>query len=204
MRKTARFVVPLLEGGSTYPGHWALGLPSGKPAVNAITGPASGTYFITDANIVATGAYRRQSGGGATRVLRISAAPSRGSSGEVAQLRSELDSLKRRIAVLEEERSRQDTADGAAERAVRDFANRVRSQAGVEGVYWRRSAQSILVWTVIPRMDLALQDILYAAELRTVRQFQTLPLEFRTIFRGEEDRDSVVPPGAVPALPASI
>lgn len=83
---------------------------------------------------------------------------------------------------------------------MRGFSERLRNEASVEGVYWLHTPEGVAVWTVLPDVDLAAQDAIYAAELATIGEFRSVPLDFKTVFRGDRTVASVVPSQAVLAF----
>lgn len=76
------------------------------------------------------------------------------------------------------------------------FAKQLSGIRGVERIFVRKDDDFFRVWVVIPMMDLALEDQIYAAQLSFMNRFRDIPFDFTVIFREGKDIASIQPSGA--------
>lgn len=81
------------------------------------------------------------------------------------------------------------------------FATRLSAIGGIERILIRKDHDFFRVWVVIPDIDLALEDQIYAAQLVLMDQFPELPFDFAVIFRQGKDPGSINPSRARQVYP---
>ncbi len=81
------------------------------------------------------------------------------------------------------------------------FATRFSAIRGIERILIRKDHDFFRVWVVIPDVDLALEDQIYAAQLLSMDQFPEIPFDFAVIFRQGKDPDSIQPSRARQVYP---
>jgi hypothetical protein len=82
------------------------------------------------------------------------------------------------------------------------FATRFSAIRGIERVLIRKDHDFFRVWVVIPDIDLALEDQIYAAQFLLMDRFPEIPFDFAVIFRQGKDPDSIQPSRARQAYPS--
>lgn len=76
------------------------------------------------------------------------------------------------------------------------FAKQLSGIREVERIFVRKDNDFFRVWVVIPTMDLALEDQIYAAQLSFMDHFRDISFDFTVIFREGKDAASIQPSGA--------
>ncbi len=76
------------------------------------------------------------------------------------------------------------------------FKDQLSSIDGIERVFIRKDDDFFRIWLVIPAMDLAIEDRIYAAQLSFMDRFPDIRFDFTIIFRQGKDPASIRPQGA--------
>lgn len=84
------------------------------------------------------------------------------------------------------------------------FATQLSGIRGVERIFVRKDDDFLRVWVVIPTMDLALEDQIYASQCAFMDRFRDIPFDFTVIFREGKDAASIQPSGARLVHPAGL
>jgi hypothetical protein len=75
--------------------------------------------------------------------------------------------------------------------------------SGIEKIFVKRDRDFYRVWTVIPDMDIDLEDRICDAQLAIIDLFPETKFDFSVVFRRERDCGWFAPYGAVQILPSS-
>lgn len=84
------------------------------------------------------------------------------------------------------------------------FVKELSGIRGIERIFVRKDNDFFRVWVVIPTMDLALEDQIYAVQLSFMDRFRDIPFDFTVIFREGKDVASIQPSGARLVHPAGL
>jgi hypothetical protein len=82
------------------------------------------------------------------------------------------------------------------------LASRLSAIDGIERILIRKDHDFYRIWVVIPGIDLALEDEIYAAQFVLMAQFPEIPFDFAVIFRQGKDPASINPSGARLVFPS--
>lgn len=84
------------------------------------------------------------------------------------------------------------------------FVKELSGISGIERIFVRKDNDFFRVWVVIPTMDLALEDQIYAVQLSFMDRFRDISFDFTVIFREGKDVASIQPSGARLVHPAGL
>lgn len=84
------------------------------------------------------------------------------------------------------------------------FARQLSGIRGIERIFVRKDDDFFRVWVVVPTMDLALEDQIYAAQLAFMDRFKDITFDFTVIFREGKDAASIRPSGARLVYPTGL
>ena len=76
------------------------------------------------------------------------------------------------------------------------FKDQIASIHAVERIFIQKDGDFFRIWLVIPAMDLAIEDRIYAAQLSFMDRFPDIRFDFTIIFREGKDPASIQPQGA--------
>ncbi len=76
------------------------------------------------------------------------------------------------------------------------FKDQIASIHAIERIFIRKDGDFFRIWLVIPAMDLAIEDRIYAAQLSFMDRFPDIRFDFTIIFREGKDPALIRPQGA--------
>lgn len=93
-------------------------------------------------------------------------------------------------------------SDTLAESLATRLQEKFSSISGIEKIFVRRDKDFYRVWTVIPDMDIDLEDRICDAQLAIIDLFPETKIDFSVVFRRERGRDWFSPYGAAQIFPS--
>jgi hypothetical protein len=93
-------------------------------------------------------------------------------------------------------------SDTLAESLAARLREKFSSISGIEKIFVRRDKDFYRVWTVIPDMDIDLEDRIYDTQLAIIDLFPETKFDFSVVFRRERGRDWFSPYGAAQIFPS--
>jgi hypothetical protein len=81
------------------------------------------------------------------------------------------------------------------------LAEKLSTIQGIERILIRKDTDFFRAWVVIPDIDLAIEDQIYAAVLNFMDKFPDMPFDFAVLFRQGKDPNSIQPARAFQVYP---
>lgn len=100
--------------------------------------------------------------------------------------------------------SEQNISDSVFHSVESLFAKQLSGIRGIERIFVRKDDDFFRVWVVVPTMDLALEDQVYASQFVFMDRFKDIPFDFTVIFREDKDAASIRPSGARLVYPTGL